>query len=883
MTLLLLAALFFASSCTSSDSGGSGDDDSTSTTDPSDDIGGGQVVENATFSISGAKTLQALDTTVTAATSSSIAKSSYVGDRPVFQYKIVNEGLTSEDIQQRRLQAASGVPMIGETGTGGTNLLAVDDQGIASLAIDSQYMIKVMYSVVDPAGEYVYLALDTGWNNYDGNDYSQFIFAENCALFKVHISDNTTVCVKEGLFVQDMSDTYRQMISGNQKPIQFDEAGDVYFAGTTFSSDTWDWSWDPVIYKYTVSAGTVEAVTQDNQSVTTFLVLPTGEIAFEAYDTASYKSQLYIYSQIGGLIPLTSGNWGVDFFTTDSYNTVIWGEGSWESKGMYLARPMNDGTGRVESAQLDTRLFGSTESNQSSPRRVIVADDGNIYGVFESWLNEYNESTDTWDYSTVLSVYQILPYDGIPKVQLTLDSTDGWWAWMQETPFRISKGFLYFVEEYDPGDGYGTREVIKMVNLNNRVITTLLSTNRYEVYNWSVNNDNLYFAGLDQASNIVITGTIDTLKVKNGEPESTYLTIRNTASALGATASVQDISVLIPQQPEQDTGSAPSATVYYSAENLYSNTIAFTKYMNKSSAESNLTYRNSSSANISVLKLWVYKTLHLVPDLDGLLDMSWTTPLENDETYTIALESGVYDAFGWQLNPLSQSFTTKPDNGWWQGDTDDTGSFSSGKAGKYAGPETMYQTQTYDLGFLNLSSANIRVEFSARNYAYGNLRIVYWNRDRYTNNSNSNYSGIEAQVYLNSWPYLDYHTESSSNEWLSGDYVPKVMSGSWMKYRVDFYDKNIKTYYSEDGNTWTEITSLTVSDFKDRDTLASDDDDVTILLRLDEAIAIDNLKVSTLTSSGAIDSAESDLMNEDFEGSMPTWLQTDVNDTLGFY
>lgn len=105
------------------------------------------------------------------------------------------------------------------------------------MAINANYPIKVMYSVVDPAGEYVYLALDTGWNNFDGNDYSRFIAQENCAFFRVKISDNSYSCVMQGLFVQSMDDQYRQNISGNQKPIQFYAASNVYFSGTELTRE----------------------------------------------------------------------------------------------------------------------------------------------------------------------------------------------------------------------------------------------------------------------------------------------------------------------------------------------------------------------------------------------------------------------------------------------------------------------------------------------------------------------------------------------------------------------------------------------------------------------------------------------------------------------
>jgi hypothetical protein len=152
-------------------------------------------------------------------------------------------------------------------------------------------------------------------------------------------------------------------------------------------------TWNPRIYKMAKDTdeimakdiGEITAITQDIQSVDYFLALPTGEIAYHSFEQAGGggpSERLWIW-QDGVTIDLSSGtlgNAGVDFFGVDTKNAVTWGE--WNTKGIWFARPLTEGG--VEKATLDTNLFGGNQHGDSKPRRVILADDGRLYGVFES-------------------------------------------------------------------------------------------------------------------------------------------------------------------------------------------------------------------------------------------------------------------------------------------------------------------------------------------------------------------------------------------------------------------------------------------------------------------------------------------------------------------
>lgn len=921
--------------------GGGGGDGTTPTTDTTTDAGTPGDTEAATeiaasFDISGAKILLSQQDTVSAA---SVRRSSVDG-RSLFTYEIVNQGLERSLTKEEAFERAEGRSAFADEDDAGTNLLAVDEEGNAWLAIESDYPIKVMYSVTDPEGEYVYLALDTGWGEgWDGNDYSQFIARANCAFFKVNLADNTSECVKEAVFVQNMDQDYMQRISGNQKPIQFDDDGNLFFTATEFERevDCWEhcwwepdeqgghevcetqcnywipWAeWNPRIYRVTKDTGEITALTQDNQSIDYFLVLPTGEVAYHSFERHGGTNDKLWMWQEGTTIDLSSsamGNWGVDFFTIDTKNAVMWGE--WNTKGVWFARPR--ATVGVEKAVLDTNLFGGNIHGDSKPRRVIVADDGRLYGLFESHL---------WDHEnqvgyTVLSVYQVLPYDGVPKLELTLSDNWFWWDWMRKTPFQVSKGYLYYVDVIDPGDYLGTRDVIKMVYLPDRTTSQILDTGdaRYDIYNWRLSGDILYFSALDKSTTTVVSGEIDTLKVRDGRPVEEFLTIRETASAMGAVSQIRDIEILTPQQPDTDTGHAPAVQEFHtSGENLYSVSMDFTKYMNKQSVEDNLTFVDGASNAIESMKVWIYKSLHLIPDLDGLGDSSTTTPLAFETAYTTTLGDDTKDAYGWDLadglQGKSASFTTKPEKGWYYSEETDSAieAISSGGVAKYAGPETAWAKETFDLG-ADVPD-NARIEFSAKNYRWEGVNIVLWNKTEWadSDNNNDNWRPIVAEYRLGNWSNLDYKTERHENTWCwwdegEGDVcrtdywydsdwahgeTPKLFNGSWMCYRIDIYGRNMKLYYSEDGTEFIEVESFSVDDLMNR---VADNDHV-FLLRVTDPMVIDNIQVSTLNADGDLAGNAGNILDLGFDANIEVvvgdaaddsvGLDDDLNDALNF-
>lgn len=831
----------------------------------------------------------------------------------------------------------------GEAEQGASNLLAIDADGDATMAIDTNMPMKVMYSVVSPDGSKVYLALDTGWNNNGSSefDYASTIANLNCALLEVDTDTDAHRCVKEGLIVQTIDDTYMQNVSGNQKPIQFDKEGNLYFTATSFERREESWcnnhddegvcinehvqywldsqNWNPLIYKMNANDLTVTNISQDNEHVQFFLTLSSGEVAYQAWqDNNSGNLVLKVVNSTGSVVNLSSDSW-VKFFTKDSENALVWGEEDWSnsSSGLKMAKPIKDDSlGRFQFASLDTSLFGAQDQNTNgwnspTPRRIIMADDGRVYGVFESGSSEYNSTNDTWTWNNSLKVFQMLPFDGVPKVELALGSND-WWSWMQDTPFQISRGFLYYTEKVVV-PGLNESDVIRMVNLETRELTTLLdpneenATGRYEMYNWRLSGNTLYFSALEMGTNTVVTGKIDTLGVRAAAAEtdlSTFLTMQESATASGAASKVQDIEVIAPSAPTVEAGNFLVQEVHMDPVNIYSASVDFNKYPDATTVDDNISLTSADTGEgnngvIPTFKLWLYKTLHLIPDLeqpansvDPLL-LPNTLPLAFSETYTLAFdEASIVDLSGFALQATSDSsLATRPQTGWYNTDLLSTtaSAIADNKVLKYATSFDSWEKKGWDISNTNVGS-HFQVDFSAKNFSWDGVDIMLYDKANAIAHQSSqgvgadDHSSLIFNYRLGGWSNLEYANGSSDNggwvwynhNWFDKDTHATLFNGVWKRYRVKVYGTSVELSYSDDGTNYTNITDLSKTDLVSRA-----GSDYRLILRAASPLALDNLEITTLDNSGNIATSAGDIINEDFNaGAIPATLSAPMtNDT----
>ncbi len=893
--------------------------------------GSGNVTPAVSFNLSGAVSLVANEDAIVENTDRSLLSRD---GRTLFSYSLASETTIPYARGMDRVEGD-------DTDQGVSNLLAIDAEGSATLAMDTNVPMKVMYSVASPDGSKVYIALDTGWNDSSGStlDYAGTIAALNCALLEVDTQTDEHRCVQEGLMVQRMDDTYMQSISGNQKPIQFDKDGNMYFTATTFTrqensfcnnfdengncigdEDVSYWldqvNWSPLIYKMNASDQTVTNISQDNEHVQFFLTLSTGEVAYQAWqDTNNGSLVLKVVNSAGSVVNLSSDAW-VTFFTKDSENALIWGEENWSnsSQGLKMAKPIkDDNLGRFQFASLDTSLFGAQDQSSGgwsspTPRRIIMADDGRVYGVFESGSSDYDSTNDTWTWNNSLKVFQMLPFDGVPKVELDLGD-DGWWSWMQDTPFQISRGFLYYTEKVVV-PGLNEADVIRMVNLETRELTTLVNPNasnatgRYEIYSWRLSGNTLFFSALELGSNTVVTGKIDTLGVRSAAEDvdlSTFLTLQESATASGAASKVQDIEVIAPTAPAVEAGNFLVQDVHIDPVNIYSVSVDFNKYPDASTIGDSISLTSADTTEgdggvIPTFKLWLYKTLHMVPDLEqpeGGVDpllLPDTIPLSFAETYTVAFdESSIIDLSGFTLQTTADStLVTRPQTGWYN-----TALLSSvpteiadGKVLKYATSFDTWEKKGWDLTAADVG-AHFQLDFAAKNFSWDGLDVMLYDKAnaeaRNTDQSNwdEDWSSLIFNYRLSGWSNLEYANNSYaqtgwtqySHNWFDKDTHDTLFNGVWKLYRVKVYGTNIELSYSEDGTTYTSIADLSKTDLVSRSGT-----DYRLILRAASPLALDNVMITSADASGNL-GTPGDIYNENFDdAATPTALQAPMTD-----
>jgi len=742
-----------SSSSTASDTGDTDTGDTGTGDTGTGDTGTGDVVETSMISFN-VDTAKSLITTENAA-STSAALRSLRKDGKAIPTLTFRKPTTKSEAEARK---AEGRALSREEID--VNLIGIDEDGVAFEALSSSEELNVMYTVLSPDEKTVYIVLDPDFMH----NSSQTIGLTNCMMFAVDLETNNYTCLDPGFAPQKMDNDFRQTISNSTvKPIQMDDAGTIYYLGRPFTveENTWcnnsdqdgncvneqtdywvnlDWSIQPVIRRISVQTDAdgnplydengylsyqdQEDITPDNNYISSFLVSRDGILVYTYFNQESGDGGIKMFAD-GSTNALTgddtSGWWGDMFYVIGDGGTVIYGSGSsgWGTGGVKFAQrhPVYAG-GRLV-YQLDTSLFTSRNTSPT-PARIILGDDGYIYGLFNEDTGHCDESGCTQQ--ARINLFRILPYKQTPII--SIDVTGNWWDAMRGFDVQISKGYAYYVQtDSHPTNAFSARDVIKITKLATGDTTTLLYDTswavRYQLYSWKLISGSIHFSGFDYNASTVVTGEIDVTKVRQGLDSSEYLTISEAASALGESASIRDMEVLAPVVVTDPVGAPVITNIYTDPENLYSVSIDFSKYMNRSDVNSKLSFVNEAngadwvepgldaygeltgedvSANPSTMKVWSYRTLHLIIDNavlddDGYVVLNATTdPLDGNTMYEVSVLGTAFDAADWQLDMadtpyLAKSFTTVPETGWYQSTSIELDDYSDGIVGRYVKAE----------------------------------------------------------------------------------------------------------------------------------------------------------------------------------------------------
>jgi hypothetical protein len=299
-------------------------------------------------------------------------------------------------------------------------------------------------------------------------------------------------------------------------------------------------------------------------------------------------------------------------------------------------------------------------------------------------------------------------------------------------------------------------------------------------------------------------------------------------------------------------------------ENLFSMSIDFSAVMNWDSVEDNLSLVEAGPTDVEMMKVWVNKTLHLIPDLDvtGLSDSDSTTPMSAGTEYTLTVATGAEDSFGNATTiDTSGAITLRPDNGWYVNSSDVL---------LYAGrADDNWQWSTYDLTSATVPD-NFELIFDAKNLAWDGIELMLFDI------SGSEHNRTAFRMGLNSWSWLDYLDSTPSWSYVSGQTV-NIFNGGWKTYRVRLFGNEFSVESkasSANDSEYVVSTTVTVDDIATRTGT-----DNRLMFRVLQPIGLDNIVLNTLDVSG--NETAADTFVEDFTGYTVSGstFESDLTDT----
>lgn len=764
------------SDCAPEDGSKSEDLDTNGVCDVDEGNGSGGTGTVLSFNLSGAVSIVTTESTATQTTESPSGKPAVMSkdgrklNQFVFHDNKSKKGKVTKASRVGDLIAAGYSPtqakQMVEEGAA-SNFFVIDENGDLTFAAESDYNIKVSYSVTweenkviprdesDPFSEdtvettnWLFFAIDSSepWQ------WQDFIIASgNCGIFKVNIDTDPVEwsCVEEGYMAASIDDDYRKTLSDQKrKPLQVDDSGNVFFIAKAIqtvdddgdgTTDWLDWNqdyWDSQSLRKVDSDGVGKDLTPDNFSVTSFMALPNDTVTYTYHDLlGNWEYKLNMVKNASASTPETftledSLPWGQFFYAKDDANTIIYSDSQNWGAGISFIQPIVNRSGRYI-LELDTGIFSDNDWNVS-PKRIILSDDGSMYGLFveERWTGDTSIFTG--------KLKRMLPYSSATYAEFRIGNDwDDYWRFFDngQRDVQVAKGFAYYIEDKEHPD-FGVRSVIRAVRLVDGLRVDILEDDdwfqRYDIYNWKLAGDRLIFTGFDKNTSTSITGRIDTVAMKQGAAEADFLTITQTASVLSDSGKIEDLEVLRGTAPDVFTGGNPKVVKYYTdQENLTSASIEFNKYMDTQSINDNLTVvavsKNENDEEVTselalALKVWLNRSVHMIFDTDRTsIDNSTgeintrTDTLNTATKYRIEIAGEATDLEGFQLlsggSLLNWEWSTRPTTGWYTGFVGAISGITDGNVGKWA-----FDTENREYEEINLATLgyplNAKLEYS---------------------------------------------------------------------------------------------------------------------------------------------------------------------------
>ena len=103
------------------------------------------------------------------------------------------------------------------------------------------------------------------------------------------------------------------------------------------------------------------------------------------------------------------------------------------------------------------------------------------------------------------------------------------------------------------------------------------------------------------------------------------------------------MEVVKPEVVYDPVGAPIITKIYTDPENLYSVSIDFSKYMNRSDVNSKVSFKSAATDEeiAYAMKVWSYRTLHMIVDTDT--SNATTDPLAANTMFEVSVDGSAYD------------------------------------------------------------------------------------------------------------------------------------------------------------------------------------------------------------------------------------------------
>ncbi len=578
--------------------------------------------------------------------------------------------------------------------TSQSNLFTMDANGNLTSLLSSPVAAKFAYTVQSPDGKYLYAALDANdlWSSQD------LVMATNCAIFKISTSDNTTTCAYNGVTAASPYNFYNDLNDGRFKALQIDETGNLYFLkqefvlettvydeGTEYESSWTNLTYDPyagypILTKLSTD-GTLKTIGRDTQSISSFIVTPAGSLVYRDSSSSNLTMIPDLSNEQLSSVPLSSEWWGSGWYTIDDYNTVIYTS----QDNLEFAQPSKHFTGGVEKRILPKYTNGQ---NEDYLQKIIAADDGMIYGVYQG--STYDNEAQTLIYTQ--SLRRIMPYspDNIVTINIPNDYWNYWSNWNAQQ-IQIAEGYAYFIEEQNH-TAYSKREVVGITKLDDGTTSYLFAdedwaAQRIDFESWKLVDDIIYFTGFNYANSKMVSGTIDTQKYLTGESTDQYLVLNETESSFNDSLNIADMVVVRAVKPESSDDTSTILEYITADEDIYSGTIRFTKWMDIASLNEAISIKNIDEAtSADPMLLSLSNVVHVLYNTADSSAGETSQPLVYDTSYRITVDATKardIDGISLENVNLSHDFNTRVESGYFASQVSDHSITSSNYENTY--------------------------------------------------------------------------------------------------------------------------------------------------------------------------------------------------------